>query len=131
MATPKLTKRHIKQDPKDPAFVQNPYAVYDKMHAIEGPVFWENYNMWCLTGFALKDKRFARLPPAGHEKTPMAEHLSDFAQSEKYSLLSLEPPEHTRLRKLVNRAFISRQVAKMEEGIRLHGYCTATGCTRV
>ena len=124
MATLKLTKRHIKQDPKDPAFVQNPYAVYDKMHAIEGPVFWENYNMWCLTGFAavdsaLKDKRFARLPPAGHEKPPMAEHLSDFAQSEKYSLLSLEPPEHTRLRKLVNRAFISRQVAKMEEGIRL------------
>ncbi len=123
MSNPKLTQRHIKQDPKEPSFVQNPYALYAGMHAIDGAVFWENYNMWCLTGFddvssALKDKRFARLPPAGHARPPMADHLSDFAQSEQHSLLSLEPPEHTRLRKLVNRAFISRQVAKMEDDIR-------------
>ena len=123
MATSKLTQRHIKQDPRDPSFVQNPYALYDKMHAIDGAVFWENYNMWCLAGFdevdsTLKDKRFARLPPAGHERPPLADHLDDFTRSEKHSLLALEPPEHTRLRKLVNRAFISRQVAGMEDGIR-------------
>lgn len=123
MTTSKLTQRHIKQDPRDPSFVQNPYALYDKMHAIDGAVFWENYNMWCLAGFdevdsTLKDKRFARLPPAGHERPPLADHLDDFTRSEKHSLLALEPPEHTRLRKLVNRAFISRQVAGMEDGIR-------------
>jgi len=124
-----LTHRHIKQDPKAPSFVQNPYALYAQMHAIKGPVYWENYQMWCLAGFdevdsALKDKRFARLPPAGFERPPMGEHLADFAQSEKHSLLALEPPDHTRLRKLVNRAFISRQVASMEDGIRtLANHC--------
>ena len=34
------------------------------------------------------------------------------------SILSLDPPDHTRLRGLINRAFTPRQIAKMEEHIR-------------
>lgn len=124
MAKLNLTKRHINQDPKDQSFVQNPYALYAQMHEIRGPIFWENYDMWCLADFddvdaILKDKRFARLPPLGLERPPMADHLKDFARAEKHSLLALEPPEHTRLRKLVNRAFNARQIATMENDIRL------------
>jgi len=79
--------------------------------------------MWCLIGFeqvnqALRDKRFARLPPEGFERTPYASHLSAFAAAEKYSLLALEPPQHTRLRKLVNRAFVSRRVDAMSDEIK-------------
>ena len=48
----------------------------------------------------------------------MPAHLVDFAASEKFSLLALEPPDHTRLRKLVNRAFLNRQVNLMSSGIR-------------
>jgi len=78
--------------------------------------------MWCLTGFkavdqCLRDRRFARLPPVGHERKPYPPHLSAFAESEAFSLLALEPPQHTRLRKLVNRAFVSRQVEQMADEI--------------
>ena len=78
--------------------------------------------MWCLTSYAdvnrcLRDKRFARLPPAGFERKSYGAHLKDFAATEKYSLLALEPPQHTRLRRLVNRAFVSRQVETMEQEI--------------
>lgn len=117
-----IDQRRFRQDPRDPVFYQNPYAVYRQLHRRGGPVFWEDYGMWCLTGFeavdkCLRDKRFARLPPAGHERKPYPSHLADFAAAEAYSLLALEPPQHTRLRKLVNRAFVSRQVEKMAEEI--------------
>ncbi len=109
-------------DPKDPEFYRNPYSAYYEMHEHSGPVFWEEYGMWCLTGFeavnrCLRDKRFARLPPAGYERKPYADHLIDFAAAEKFSLLALEPPQHTRLRRFVNRAFVSRQVEGMEQEI--------------
>ena len=37
-------------------------------------------------------------------------HLAAFDAVERYSILELEPPEHTRLRGLVNRAFVSRRI---------------------
>ena len=114
--------RHFSLNPKDPVFYRNPYPAYRELHEHGGPVHWEEYGMWCLTGFdevnrCLRDKRFARLPPAGFEIKPYASHLADFAATEKYSLLALEPPQHTRLRRFVNRAFVSRQVEAMEQEI--------------
>lgn len=118
--------RRFSLDPQQAEFFNDPYAAYQEMHdrggPVGGPVFWEEYGMWCLTGLeevnrCLRDKRFARLPPAGFERKPYAAHLKDFAKTEKYSLLALEAPEHTRLRKLVNRAFVSRQVESMEQEI--------------
>ncbi|OED36080.1 hypothetical protein AB833_28705 [Chromatiales bacterium (ex Bugula neritina AB1)] len=117
------SKRSFSQNPKDPAFYNNPYALYSRLHAISGPVFWEDYGFWCLTGFdtvttALKDRRFSRLPPQGMEKEALPDHLRNFEDSERYSLLQQEPPDHTRLRKSVNRAFVSRSVLSMESEIR-------------
>lgn len=112
----------LNQDPRDHDFVQNPYALYTQLHRSGEAVFWENYGFWCLPSFAdvnavLRDRRYARVPPPGFEAPPMPAHLADFAASEQYSLLAIEPPEHTRLRKLVNRAFLNRQVRLMSEGI--------------
>ena len=117
------TAETLNQDPREYKFVQNPYALYSQLHRSGEPVFWENYGFWCLSSFddvnsALRDRQFARLPPPGHEVPEMPSHLVDFAASEKFSLLALEPPEHTRLRKLVNRAFLNRQVNLMSSGIR-------------
>jgi unspecific monooxygenase len=124
-----IDQRRFRQDPRDPLFYQNPYAVYRLLHERGGPVFWEDYGLWCLTEFeavdkCLRDRRFARLPPRGHTRKPYPSHLADFAAAEAYSLLALEPPQHTRLRKLVNRAFVSRQVEKMADDIdRLAHQC--------
>ncbi len=43
--------------------------------------------------------------------------LADFHAVERHSLLELEPPEHTRLRTLVTRAFVSRQVERLRPRI--------------
>ena len=116
------TSKTLNQDPRDDTFVQNPYDLYNQLHVSGEAVFWENYGFWCLPSFddvnsVLRDRQFARVPPPGFEAPAMPSHLADFAASEKYSLLALEPPEHSRLRKWVNRAFLNRQVNLMSAGI--------------
>jgi cytochrome P450 len=115
--------RRLRLDPRDPVFFADPYAAYAKLHAAPGPAFWEDYGFWCFFGHAavsalLRDKRFGRqiLHVATREELGWPErpaHLADFDAIERHSLLEMEPPEHTRLRALVNRAFVSRQVERL------------------
>lgn len=116
---------HIDVDPRSPAFYQNPYKLYAKYS--DHPLFyWKQYDMWCASSFDLvnalfRDKRFGRClpselaPPITEQTHP--QHLADFRLTEKYSLLNLEAPEHTRLRSLINHAFINRQVETLRPEI--------------
>jgi cytochrome P450 len=119
--------RSVSLDPVDPAFFQNPYPAY---HAIRAriPVFkWEQYGIWCFSrhedvNALLRDRRFGRqiLHVATREELGWPEtpaHLKPFQDFEAHSLLELEPPVHTRLRSLVNRSFLSRQVERLRPAI--------------
>ena len=57
----------------------------------------------------LRDRRFGRECPAEMAQ-PSPAHLAPFMQLEAHSMLDAEPPRHTRLRKLVLRAFTSRAI---------------------
>lgn len=119
--------RRASANPRDPEFFQNPYAFYAQLHAQNPDFFWDEYGHWCFAGFKevsalLRDKRFGRdiLHVATREELGMPEpkpHTADFDLTEKYSLLNLEPPVHTRLRTLVNRAFVSRHVEQLRPRI--------------
>ena len=119
--------RRASAEPRDPGFYQNPYAFYDRLHADNPVFFWDQYGHWCFAGFKdvsalLRDKRFGReiLHVATREELGMPEpkaHTSAFDLTEKHSLLNLEPPAHTRLRTLVNRAFVSRHVEQLRPRI--------------
>jgi unspecific monooxygenase len=116
-------RRRLRLDPRDPAFYSNPYPAYDAMRAAGPAVFWEQYGFWCFAGHAevsalLRDRRFGRqiLHVMSRESLGWPEppdHLEPFNAVERHSLLELEPPAHTRLRSLVNRAFLSRQVERL------------------
>jgi len=120
--------RRASAQPRDPAFYQDPYPFYARQHATHPAFFWEEYGHWCFADFKtvnalLRDKRFGRdiLHVASREEIGLPEpkpHTADFDLTEKYSLLNLEPPAHTRLRMLVNRAFVSRQVEQLRPRIR-------------
>ncbi len=113
-------RRRLKLDPHSPAFVQDPYEAYAWLNRQAAGFFWEDYGGWFsgrfdLVGRLLRDKRLGRqplAPPAGNRA-----HLADFDRLEACSLLELEPPAHTRLRGLVNRAFVSRQVDRLKPRI--------------
>ncbi len=117
------TQRSVDLDPRDAQFYENPYPTYRRLHA-ECPVFkWEQYGHWCFSRFEdvnalLRDRRFGRqiLHVATREELgwpEVAEHLRVFAEHEQHSLLELEPPIHTRLRGLISRAFLSRQIERL------------------
>ncbi|WDR03418.1 cytochrome P450 [Devosia algicola] len=117
----------VTADPRNPDFYQNPYALYDRLHRNDPRFFWKDYDHWCFASFKdvsalLRDRRFGRqiLHVATRDELGMPApkpHVAAFDQTEKYSLLALEPPEHTRLRGLVNRAFVSRHVEQLRPRI--------------
>ena len=121
-------ERRASANPRDPDFFQNPYVFYDRLHATNPAFFWDEYGHWCFAGFRdvsalLRDKRFGRdiLHVATREEIGLPApqpHTAAFDLTEKYSLLNLEPPAHTRLRTLVNRAFVSRHVEQLRQRIQ-------------
>src|SRR5688500_8088785 len=119
--------RRASAKPRDAALYQNPYAFYAELHRGTPTVLWEDYGHWCFSGFKdvsalLRDKRFGRqiLHVATREELgwpPPKNHTAAFDLTEKYSLLTLEPAAHTRLRTLVNRPFVSRNVEQLRPRI--------------
>ncbi len=115
--------RRVFLDARDPAFYSEPNRTYAALHAACPTFYWVEQRQWFCTGYdtvnaLLRDRRFGRqiLHIATREELGMPEplaHTRHFDAAEAHSLLELEPPEHTRLRTLVNRAFVSRHIEKM------------------
>lgn len=105
-------------DLHDPAFVADPYPFYARLRE-ESPVSWlpfdgEGAGMWLITRYesaerVLRDPGFRKNPRDVREIDPEAPDLP--------SLLDMDPPDHTRVRSLVNRAFTPRVVANLESRI--------------
>ena len=119
-------------DPADPAFVADPYPAY--AHVREAAAVWhpDAQHLWYLTRFAdvhaaFRDRRLGTT--FLHRYTPEELGLppdipvwrdprwSDFQAFERWELLNLEPPVHTRLRRLVTEAFTPRTVDGLRAGI--------------
>jgi cytochrome P450 len=123
----KTNTRSVSLDPCDPAFYHNPYPAYHAIRAALPAFKWEEYGYWCFArhedvNALLRDRRFGRqilhvasAEELGWPATPG--HLKPFHEFESHSLLELEPPVHTRLRSLVNRSFLSRQVERLRPAI--------------
>ncbi len=115
--------RTVSLDARNPAFYGDPNRAYAALHAQCPTFYWQEQKQWFFCGYdhvnaLLRDRRFGRqiLHIASRKELGLAEpaaHTAHFDLAERHSLLEIEPPEHTRLRTLVNRAFVSRHVEKM------------------
>ena len=120
-------KRSVSIDVHDPDFYRAPLSAYAEIHAHCPAFYWSEREQWYFAGYdqvnaLLRDRRFGRqiLHVATREELGMPApkpHLKDFDALEEHSLLELEPPTHTRLRTLVNRAFVSRQIEQLRPDI--------------
>ncbi|MCB0126694.1 MAG: cytochrome P450 [Caldilineaceae bacterium] len=91
-------------NPHSPEFRRNPYPIYAALRAHAPIYFWEAGNSWFLTGWTvcndlLRDNRFGNGPGG-------------------VSMLFQNPPDHTRLRALVQKAFTPRRVEQLRGKIQ-------------
>jgi unspecific monooxygenase len=110
-------------DPWDPAFLADPYPAYAELRAKGRVQYYEPTNQWLVPHHAdvsalLRDRRLGRTyqhrfthedfgrtaPPAAHEP---------FHTLNDHGMLDLEPPDHTRIRRLVSKAFTPRTVEQL------------------
>ena len=113
----------LRLDPHEPRFVQNPYEAYAWLHGASGgrssgkimasgaSAASTTSTACCATAVSAARTRPASPTAAASDRTARTSPPS--TRIEANSMLELEPPVHTRLRTLVNRAFVSRQVERL------------------
>jgi cytochrome P450 len=114
-------------DPWSVEFVAWPYDVYAQLRD-EAPVwFFEGTGQYLVSRYTdvnalLRDRRLGRtyLHLASHEEMghdPDPPHMAPFWKLVRDGMLDREPPDHTRLRRLVSRAFTPRTVEQLRPRI--------------
>jgi cytochrome P450 len=118
------TAAAFQPDLYDYAFENDPVAVLDRLRR-EGPVHWSRHGFWYLTRYAdvstvLKDPvRFSSMAAGWGGSNPLAQAKSTAptSQAEKsmsrslaQSFNQMDPPDHTRVRALVQSAFSRRNI---------------------
>jgi cytochrome P450 len=119
---------HAEFDPLSPAFLADPYAILAALNVEEEPVFYApSLDYYVVTRYA--DVEAVFLDPetysAATAQLPLvplvaeaARILAEGGHRPQPSMVSLDPPAHTRLRRPTSRAFTPRRVAGMEGQIR-------------
>jgi cytochrome P450 len=112
-------------DPSEPGFLADPYPTLNRLRESARVFYDDERERWFVTRHedvraCLRDKRLGRnfrhvLAPEEIGVPPLDPRWQAFWDSERWSLLWLEPPDHTRIRKLVAAAFTPRAVEALRE----------------
>lgn len=106
--------------PLSPRFVADPYPLYRQLRdrdPIHRSIFADQV---VVSRYADIDRILRDHRNFGNDFSKVTSSEGSIATRKKLtpSMLAQDPPDHTRLRALVNRAFTPRQVARMEDYIR-------------
>jgi unspecific monooxygenase len=113
--------------PTDPGFIAHPYPVFDALREAGPVLYYQPRDLYLLPRFAevfaaLRDRKLGRA--FEHRYTPEQfgrpgpdGRWPRFWESERWSLLNLEPPDHTRIRRLITKVFTARAIANLRPQI--------------
>ena len=123
MTPPALDRTPPVFNPLDPAFIADPYPFYHQLRQ-SAPVFKTPMGFWLMTRYedislALRDRRFGKDFVGNMIRRYGENRMNEPAvASLGNTMLVLDPPDHTRLRGLVTKAFTARRVADMRPRIK-------------
>ena len=114
--------------PADPGFVADPYPAYAALREAGRVLYDPGTDHWLVPHHAdvnalLRDRRFGRtyLHVATHAEMGRPEepgYLGPFWHLIRNGMLDREPPDHTRLRRLVAKAFTPRMVERLRDRVQ-------------
>ena len=106
--------------PLAPEFIDDPYPVYRKLRERDPIHYSILTRQVVISRYADVDRILRDHRSFSNDLKRARSSRGSLATRKKLklSMLALDPPDHTRLRRLVNRAFTPRRVAKMEDYIR-------------
>lgn len=110
-------------DPLSPEFIRNPYPHYERMRAAD-PVHLTQHGMYVASRHAdialvLRDKRFGKDYPERIKRRYGPDVMKEpVFRNFALTMLQQDPPDHTRLRGLVVKAFTARRVEDMRPQIQ-------------
>ena len=105
-------------NPLAPEVIANPYPYYAELRD-KAPVIWlESFQCWALSRYA--DVDFAlRNPHLFSSSVFTTEALGDLNPVPEVPwILDMNPPDHTRLRKLANKGFTPRLIRALEPRVQ-------------
>ncbi|MGW0875733.1 cytochrome P450 [Streptomyces sp. NPDC002740] len=115
-------------DPWDPAFVSDPYPAYAELRERGRVIYYEPTDQWLVPRHAdvsalLRERRLGRTYQHRftHEdfgRTAPPAEQEPFHTLNDHGMLDLEPPDHTRIRRLVSKAFTPRTVERLQPYVR-------------
>jgi cytochrome P450 len=110
---PEFVAQLLPFDPFDPAFRADPYPVYRKLLAA-GPVTRTPLGLWAVMGHrecsaVLRDPRFGH----GDGQLVASQFTKDADGNTVRPFIFADPPDHTRIRSLVTKAFSARMVQRL------------------
>jgi len=114
-----VTEVATPRDLTDPAMVADPYPSFARARAV-APVQWhEGLQLWLAFTHAeanavLRDRRLGRI---WRDKEP-AERFGQFNLIHRNAILEMEPPDHTRLRRLISTAFARGHVERLRPWVQ-------------
>lgn len=115
----------LRLDPSEPEFLENPYPALSRLREGARVFYDDGRERWFVTRHedvraCLRDKRLGRnfrhvMSEREIGVPPLDPRWQAFWDVERWSLLWLEPPDHTRIRRLVAAAFTPRSVEALRE----------------
>src|SRR3990172_3440143 len=111
-------------DPANPEVRKDPYPHYKRLRR-EMPVYKiPSLGCWAVSRYhdvmaVVKDPERFSSAPMSFEAPARAFFGELFPDPLPRVLIAADPPEHTRLRNIVKRAFVPRRIAALEDRIRI------------
>ena len=113
-----MVTAELRWDPFDRALHRDPYGVWQRLRD-EAPAYHnEQYDFYALSRFDDVIEASLNTETFSSEHGITLDAITDDPRGPPKAMIMMDPPDHTALRKMVNRTFFRSTVAKLEDRVR-------------